>query len=154
MSLDTNWDPVERWDVGDLLHTVDVFLPNAEELKAISGSSAVREAMASVGSDQLTIVTKLGARGAVARHVGELRTVTANRSVDFMDAVGAGDNFNAGYLAGLLGEREPEDCLRMAVAAGTLSTSGRGGTSASSTLPEVSAFGESLVVTPGFAGSL
>ena len=57
--------------------------------------------------------------------------------VEYVDAVGAGDTFNAGILAGRLLGREPGVCLAMAVIVGTLSTGATGGTAAQPSLDEV-----------------
>ena len=42
VSLDTNWDPAERWaGVLDLLPLVDVLLPNLSELRALGAVAGV-----------------------------------------------------------------------------------------------------------------
>jgi ribokinase len=59
-------------------------------------------------------------------------------TVDVVDTTGAGDSFDAGYLAavahGVTGE---ETRLRWATAAGSLSTRAAGGTGAQATLDEL-----------------
>ena len=57
--------------------------------------------------------------------------------VEYVDAVGAGDTFNAGFLAGRLLGRDWGTCLAMAVIAGTLSTGSTGGTAAQPSLDEL-----------------
>lgn len=54
-----------------------------------------------------------------------------------IDTTGAGDSFNAGYLAGYVREFSPARCLAMAVAAGSLSTRGPGGTAFQATWDEM-----------------
>jgi sugar/nucleoside kinase (ribokinase family) len=105
--------------------------------------------MAQVGSAELAVVAKLGDRGAVSWAGGQARSVAAPRTVGFVDAVGAGDCFNAGYLAGLVRSRHPDECLRLAVATGSLSTRGRGGTTAQSTLAEAEELASTLVARSG-----
>lgn len=150
-SLDTNWDPDEMWQLDSVLDATDIFLPNAAELLAISGKSSLSEALLVVGSRCPCVVTKLGANGAVGWSEGVALSVAATKSAGFVDAVGAGDCFNAGYLTGLLRARSPSDCLRLAVATGTLSTRGRGGTSALPEINDAEAVMGDLAVTSGFA---
>jgi sugar/nucleoside kinase (ribokinase family) len=66
--------------------------------------------------------------------------------VEFVDAVGAGDTFNAGFLAGQVLGREWGTCLAMAVIAGTLSTGATGGTAAQPSLDDVDAWLGSIPV--------
>jgi sugar/nucleoside kinase (ribokinase family) len=53
-----------------------------------------------------------------------------------IDAVGAGDTFDAGLLAGLLADKPLEEALALACASGTLSMRAAGGTSGQPTLEE------------------
>jgi sugar/nucleoside kinase (ribokinase family) len=53
-----------------------------------------------------------------------------------MDTTGAGDSFNAGFLASWLAGRPLGDCLRVAGACGSLSTRAAGGTAAQPTIEE------------------
>ncbi len=153
VSLDTNWDSHEEWHLESVLKMTDLFLPNRAELTAIAGTSVLSDALASVGSVGPTVVTKLAERGAIAWDAGMARSVRASASPDFVDAVGAGDAFNAGYITALLKGRKPEDRLRLAVATGTLSTRGRGGTAAQPTLAEAEALASTLAVLPGIQES-
>lgn len=145
-SLDTNWDPAGRWELDDLLASTTLFLPNEAELTAIARSPIVERAIDVVAARGCDVVVKRGERGGASR-VGDLGfRVVRTPPVEVVDAVGAGDSFNAGYLAGLLHGRSPGDALRMAVAAGTLSTSGRGGTGAQATLEDLDTWVRTLPV--------
>jgi sugar/nucleoside kinase (ribokinase family) len=53
-----------------------------------------------------------------------------------VDAVGAGDSFDAGFLCGMLHGWELARCLWLGVACGSLSTRAAGGTAAQPTLAE------------------
>jgi sugar/nucleoside kinase (ribokinase family) len=138
-SIDTNWDPTEQWDLSRLLTQTDVFLPNEAELVAIAGSTIVDRAMQQVAELGCTVVVKRGGRGGAARVDGRTFRAVRTPPVSYVDAVGAGDTFDAGFLAGQLLGREVGEALVMAVVAGTLSTAGAGGTSAQPTLGEVDA---------------
>jgi sugar/nucleoside kinase (ribokinase family) len=138
-SVDPNWDPDERWDCGirELLGSVDLFLPNAEEAIRIGGVQDVREAgLALAGHGPLTAV-KLGAAGALAvDNSGQIVQVPGMAGLQPVDAVGAGDSFDAGLITGLLSGWTVERALSLGCACGALSTRAIGGTSAQPTLAE------------------
>lgn len=136
VSLDTNWDPSEQWSLADVLGSVDLFLPNEEELTAIAGGLGVDDALRTLGREVPIVAAKLGKRGGSVFHSDSITKVTADLSGEFVDAIGAGDSFDAGFIAGVLTGRSPEDALRLAVAVGTLSTRGVGGTATQPALDE------------------
>ena len=128
-SVDTNWDPEERWDVGPLLEHVDVVLPNEAEAGALADQWAGYPG---------ELVVKRGAHGATWQQAGHPGlSAAAPPGVAFVDATGAGDSFNAGFLAARLRGLDPALALIWAVTAGTLSTRGRGGTARQPTRDEV-----------------
>jgi ribokinase len=133
-SLDTNWDPSEQWSsIGEILAHTDVFLPNAAELLAITGAPTPAEAAKSLAA---TVVMKDGARGARAWWDGG-ECAAPGRTVEVVDTIGAGDSFNAGFLAARLGGRPIEESVRWAAVAGSLSTRAAGGTAAQATPEEL-----------------
>jgi sugar/nucleoside kinase (ribokinase family) len=128
VSLDTNWDPSERWEVDDLLAHTDVLFPNAAEALAISGRPDEASAMAHLASRVGMVVLKRGAEGATVRWSGGEAWASARlEGHSFVDAIGAGDSFDAGFVAGRLHGLSPSDSLDLAVRVGTLSTRARGG---------------------------
>jgi ribokinase len=133
-SLDTNWDPSEQWaSIGEILAQTDVFLPNAAELLAITGASTPSSAAKTLGT---TVVMKDGARGARAWWDGG-ECAAPGSAVEVVDTIGAGDSFNAGFLAARRGGRSIEEAVRWAAAAGSLSTRAAGGTEAQATPAEL-----------------
>lgn len=130
-SLDTNWDPAEEWgkDVLDVLDHVDVFLPNDEEARLISGKRDLDEALAFLAERADTVVATCGADGVRARRGRETFSLPA-LSVTPVDAVGAGDSFNAGFLQRFVRNEPLEKCMRYGMLAGAFSTTASGGTSA------------------------
>ncbi|GMQ93462.1 MAG: hypothetical protein BMS9Abin12_0939 [Acidimicrobiia bacterium] len=136
VSLDTNWDPSELWDLADVLAEVDVFLPNEAELRAITRKEMIEEALSSMGAQVPTVAVKLGVRGGAVISNGSVSSVAADRSGYVIDTVGAGDSFDAGFITGVLSGRSAPDSLRLAVAVGTLSTRGSGGTASQPSLDE------------------
>jgi sugar/nucleoside kinase (ribokinase family) len=135
-SLDTNWDPSGEWRGFDaLLPLVDVFLPNANEARALTGSTNEQQAIAELGRACHTVAVKLGANGGLAFQDG--RTVAAPALlVRVVDTVGAGDTFDAGFLYGFLNRWPLGKSLRMACACGSLSTRESGGIAGQPTLEE------------------
>lgn len=130
VSIDTNWDPSEEWDLADLLDGVDVFLPNENELLAITGSASIEGALSSVEAGRPQIVVKMGRSGAATVVDGSVVRVPAPDVGGFVDAIGAGDGFNAGYLTAMLAGASVTDAIAVGVAVGSLSTRGCGGTAA------------------------
>ncbi|MFC1975473.1 carbohydrate kinase family protein [Chloroflexota bacterium] len=137
VSMDTNWDPAERWADGldEALAQVDVFLPNEQEALAIARRSNIADALAVLAQDIPTVVVKLGAEGAMCQQ-GEACLQDAGFPVDVMDTTGAGDSFDAGFLYGYLQQWPLADSLALACACGSLSTRAAGGTTAQATLEE------------------
>jgi sugar/nucleoside kinase (ribokinase family) len=135
VSLDTNWDPAERWDLADLLAYCDVFLPNEAELLAISHERKVETALARLQRRVDLIAVKRGARGAMAVR-GAARAECPARPVQAVDTVGAGDSFDAGFVYGYLHDWSLPDALKLACACGSLSTRSVGGTTSQPTLEE------------------
>jgi ribokinase len=134
-SLDTNWDPTERWEsLDEILAYTDVFLPNAAELLAITGD--IDKGAAGLVAKGTTVVMKDGARGARAWWPGG-ECVLPGPKVEVVDTAGAGDSFNAGFLAGRLAGVATEEAVNWAVTAGALSTRAAGGTAAQATREEI-----------------
>jgi len=146
-SLDTNWDPAERWTgLAEVLPRVDILLPNRAEVLAIAGALGVQTggdvvvAARGLAAYGCRVVVKCGAEGAVS--VGpDLRTArVVGPVVEVVDTTGAGDSFDAGYLAAVLGGVTDEsERLRWATVAGALSVRAAGGTAGQATAEELRA---------------
>ncbi len=105
--LDTGWDPA-GWPVEtvagirSLLAEVDVFLPNLDEARALTGlDDPVAAARALRGDGPAIVVVKLGAEGSVVL-CGEESVALPALPTEARDAVGAGDAFDAGFLHSLM----------------------------------------------------
>lgn len=136
-SLDPGFDPAQGWegDLLDALREVDVFLPNEQELQAITGCGDVREALASLQNGRTQTVVKRGREGCSALHQGQWHDVPAY-AVDTIDSTGAGDSFDAGFLHAWLRGMPLPDGMRWGSACGSLSTRGIGGTTSQATAAE------------------
>ncbi len=141
VSLDTNYDPHERWEgVWELLPLVDVFMPNAAEARALTGAEDVEVAVARLAESGVkTVAVKLGSEGALGWQGGKQERVPSLK-VNVVDTVGAGDNFDAGFLYGYLNGWSLRDALKLGVVCGALSTRAAGGVAAQATLEEAMAY--------------
>jgi sugar/nucleoside kinase (ribokinase family) len=139
-SLDTNWDPAGQWrGFDELLSHTDIFLPNQNEALAISRASTLEDALKDLSRRCHAVAIKCGRDGALARRDGEIARVPA-LPVQVVDAVGAGDSFDAGFLYGWLHGWSLDRSLALASACGSLSTRAAGGTSAQPALDEAMAY--------------
>lgn len=143
-SLDPNDDPTRRWAIDAMLDQCDLLLPNDSEACEFTGLTDARAATRVLARRVGTVAVTAGAAGAfVAR--GESVVEAAPRAVDpstIVDAVGAGDNFDAGFLYGFVHDWPLDRCLRAGLGAASLSLRGRGGTGALGTIDEALAAAE------------
>ena len=130
-SLDTNDDPDSRWsnEIHALLKYVDLVLLNEHEACSLSGQSDPERALSALAEEVATVVVKRGERGAVVRR-GTQEFTALPPKVEMVDAVGAGDSFDAGFIHQYIRGAMIQDCLRFGNAAGALSTTRAGGTEA------------------------
>jgi sugar/nucleoside kinase (ribokinase family) len=140
-SLDTNYDPSERWlGFDELLSVTDVFFPNQTEALSITNARDIESAAKQLAEKTKLIAIKLGAEGALAC---ENKAITRAGSipVQVVDTVGAGDSFDAGFLYGYLNGWPVEKSLRLGCICGALSTQQAGGTDGQPTLEEAIRWG-------------
>lgn len=131
ISLDTNDDPHDRWNgvLQELLPYVDILLPNDGEVRRIAKRNSIEEALDVLGPIVPLIAVKCGRKGALLQQ-GSKRSHISGLTVDIVDTIGAGDSFNAGFLAAWLGGGSPEECAVTGNITGALSTQKAGGTEA------------------------
>ncbi len=153
-SLDTGWDPNGEWLADTLRATlakVDVVLPNESELTRLGGSADLGLAAAALlecGAKQVAV--KRGAAGATL-YDRRTEISVAGFPARPVDTTGAGDNFNAGFLFGLLAGWPAERSLRLGNACGAMSVHVIGGVGGYGGMPDVEAFmaeQERLVIEP------
>jgi sugar/nucleoside kinase (ribokinase family) len=135
-SLDTNDDPDDTWEGGlrETLRYVDIFLPNEREVQKVARVDGVDAAVEELAGTVPVLVVKLGREGALARRGTEKFMSPAIR-VDAVDAVGAGDSFDAGFLHEYVRGSDIATCLRAGNLAGAFSTTRSGGTEAFRCVP-------------------
>jgi 2-dehydro-3-deoxygluconokinase len=105
----------------DLARFLFLGADEAEQLFQTQETQAIERELASLGVP--TVILKLGANGAQVYTLAEDRWITApGYRVPVADEVGAGDAFAATYLAATFRRLPVEDALRIANAAGALTT--------------------------------
>lgn len=123
ISLDCGWQDDFDAEVASLIAAVDVFLPSESEAAALM-AIGVPETCA-----PLTVV-KCGKAGARARGLSEGAWVhSPTAKVEVLDATGAGDSFNAGFLSCWLEQAPLSDCLAKGNACGAAAVQALGGAS-------------------------
>ena len=137
-SLDMQWDPGEKWDLDldNLLPLVDIFLPNEVELLAITKTKTVDDAIEILRPLINIMAIKMGNRGSrgVTKKQDVFQQPFLNNSV--VDAIGAGDSFNAGFITKYIAGEPLKACLRYGNLVGAVNTTGSGGTGAFSNFEE------------------
>jgi sugar/nucleoside kinase (ribokinase family) len=130
-SLDTNDDPEGRWssDVLLLLKFVDILMPNENEACKLARTDDVNQAAETLSQKVPLVVIKRGSQGAIVRE-GKIKLSAFPPVTDMVDAVGAGDTFDAGFIHHFIRGAKIEDCLKFANITGALSITRAGGTEA------------------------
>jgi sugar/nucleoside kinase (ribokinase family) len=138
-SLDPQWDPEEKWDVNlkELLPFVDVFLPNETELKNLAGSDSILDSINLIKAFSNVIVVKNGTEGAIMWDGEKIINKPACLNENVVDAIGAGDSFDAGFVNGFVNHKPLEKCLELGVLMGAVNTTAAGGTGAFRSLDAV-----------------
>jgi sugar/nucleoside kinase (ribokinase family) len=126
--------------VCEILSLVDIFMPNACEAKRLTDAQDVQGAIDALAEDISHIVVKNGANGAIAWWDGELIEEPALALDSIYDTTGAGDVFNAGFLASYLDGCDVRTCLRWGNYCGGMSTQAAGGATAAPTRAQLLAW--------------
>lgn len=131
-SLDPQWDPKEKWDIDlkALLPYVDVFLPNETEIRKLTGALTIDEAINKIKPYCNIVVVKNGTKGAVMWDKANITTKAPYLNNNVVDAIGAGDSFNAGFISKFIKKQKPDDCLDFGTLMGAVNTTAAGGTGA------------------------
>jgi len=143
VSLDLNlrlenwgWESNFRETITDAVGRSDLVLGGAvEELCPLAGVGDPVFAVAELAIGDRMVVGRLGADGALA-HDGDRSYRSEGFEVEVVDTVGAGDAFDAGFIAARLREEPIEKALRYANAVAAV-TIGRSGARSTPTHEEV-----------------
>lgn len=131
ISLDPNDDPAQQWDrcILESLPFVDLLMPNEREACLLAAEPDLDKAIATLRSLVPLLVVKRGVNGASA-FSGSQSWHVPSRPIEVVDAVGAGDSFNAGFLHAWTRGCSIEHAPACGNLAGAWSTTASGGTSA------------------------
>ena len=135
-SLDIQWDPANEWEFPfrDCLPYVDFFLPNEAEVLALTRTNQLSDAFELLEPFSNIIVVKRGVNGALAFNKGTYTEATPYLHSQFVDAIGAGDSFNAGFISNFLQGKSLQENLMFGNLTGAMNTTATGGTGAFSDL--------------------
>lgn len=131
-SFDMQWDPEERWDldIPAILPYVDIFLPNEQELLFLTRKDNLEAAILFVKKYVSVLVVKRGNQGSYVCFDDKIIDLPPFLNKNVVDAIGAGDSFNAGFIYKFLRGEEITECQRFGNLAGAISTMAAGGTTA------------------------
>jgi sugar/nucleoside kinase (ribokinase family) len=149
-SLDTNWDPAERWageSLSQAIAAAGLLLPNEAEALRLSSALSLDEAARKLTASGARLVVKRGERGALCTE-GPARYQVSLPPVVPADTTGAGDCFNAGLIAGLLDGLDLPRAAALGCAAGALSTAAPGGTASAPNRPAAVKLAATARITP------
>jgi len=139
-SLDPQWDPAEKWDINleQLLPYVDIFLPNEEEIKGLTKTKTIEDAVNVLNQiNKNATIIKQGTKGSLLLKDGEVRHLDALINDDFVDAIGAGDSFDAGVVKKFIDGASLEECQNFGNITGAINTTAVGGTGAFDSLENI-----------------
>ena len=139
VSLDVGWMPEWLTQQRSLaaLRAIDFFLPNEREAALLTGAADYAKMLRAFADAGLRcVVLKLGAAGAALLSDGAIH-FAPSLEVAAVDTTGAGDCFDAGFIAARLNDKSPTECLRLGNLCGALSTRAPGGIAAFPTADEL-----------------
>jgi len=108
------------------LQYIDILILNTDEAISITGNNTPETALSSLAVLSKIVVMKDGANGALFIENGKIYRVPSI-PVDAVDTTGAGDNFNAGFIAAWLKNKRLIECVAWGNITAGLSTTVPGG---------------------------
>ncbi|MGB7353959.1 MAG: carbohydrate kinase family protein [Acidobacteriaceae bacterium] len=112
LSADFGWNPdISVNQLVSIIRYCDFIFPNEHEARAITAARTTLGALEKLREWVRVPVIKLGARGALLRAEGRVYRQPA-LPLPLVDATGAGDAFNGGFLHAFLHGMGWDDCLR------------------------------------------
>ena len=128
-SLDIQWDPNEKWNFNykEVLPFVDVFLPNEQEVLLLTNENKLDNALNKLSPFAKHIVLKLGSKGSLLANDGKQNLKKSFLNKNVVDAIGAGDSFNAGFIFKFINGFDLDECQTFANLTGAINTTAAGG---------------------------
>ena len=145
-SFDTQYDPAETWniDLPNVLPYVDVFLPNEIEAVNLSKKQNYRAALDFLAETGNIVVIKRGVNGSISKSGQDIIEVPAFLNENVVDAIGAGDSFNSGFIFKYIQGCSIKECQTFGNLTGAVSTTRAGGTTAFTNLNDVLQTGKKM----------
>lgn len=140
IALDVNFEEVQALPevVADCARLSQLFLPNEEELRRLTGCTDFDEALARAASWSPWLVAKRGPRGAVVAEGAQVAEVTEGlKDVEVKDLTGAGDAFAGGLIGALVRGASLLEAVSVANAAGSDAAGRLGASGAMDVAPEL-----------------
>jgi sugar/nucleoside kinase (ribokinase family) len=127
VSADFGWNPdISVTQLVSIIRHCDFIFPNEHEARTITGTTSALRALEKLQNWVRVPIIKLGAKGALLMAEGKVYRQPALQ-VPVVDATGAGDAFNGGFMHEFLRGSGWEDCLRAGNICGSLAASQPGG---------------------------
>lgn len=122
------WGPERARRVLDpVLRNIDILLTGQTEIELLLGEKDEGRILAELRRREIKIVViKRGAAGALIASADRLVAVTPGHADRIVDSVGAGDAFNAGFVAGFLKGLDLRECGKLGSALGAAALGGTG----------------------------
>ncbi len=144
-SLDTQWDPIEAWDLDykQVLPMLSVFMPNETELKFLTRSETLDDAIEKIRPYTNAAVIKCGSKGSILMRKGlPDRIQPALLNTNVVDCIGAGDSFNSGFITRFAAGDALDKCQQYGNMTGAVNTTAAGGTTAFTSREDVERIGK------------
>ena len=107
--------PVKKMSNDDIWGLVDYLLPNEIELKELARTEDILKAIHTLKSRGVKeVIVKLGKQGAAYENKGKLVALPATPVEQRIDTTGAGDCFIAGFLYGMIQQRDISQAIKIA----------------------------------------
>ncbi len=132
VSFDPQSDPDNKWemDLKKILPYVDVFMPNLGEFKTLTRSENWEQTAIEICKYTNIIAIKAGNQGSYVFQKNKMNYCKPFLNENVVDAIGAGDSFNAGFIYQFVKGMPVEKCQQFGNLIGSLSTTAAGGTGA------------------------
>jgi ribokinase len=138
---DVAWsDDLNIEGLKDILKYVDVFTPNDKEAMKMTGKTSAEEALEVISNYVEQPIIKVGKNGCIAKVGSKVLRVPTLDVFEAVDTTGAGDNFLAGVMYGMMQDWDIEKCMKMGNIVGGYSTTELGCSKAHLTLDKAMKF--------------
>jgi ribokinase len=135
IAYDVAWsDDLNIENLRETLQYVEVFTPNDAEALKMTGKATVEEALEVISQYVEQTIIKIGKKGCITKVGNQILHVPTLDVFQAVDTTGAGDNFLAGIMYGMMQDWDIETCMRMGNIVGGSSTTELGCSKAHLTL--------------------